>query len=206
VNLMNGEIRVLSTPGRGSVFRFTARFALAHEHSDRSHGGALQETPGPSVAAVECVASGNLADHPYKERVRILIVEDNVTNQLVLRLQLNKLSYLHVTTTENGREALQTLGGVPYDIILMDCEMPVMGGVEAARLIRNHEREEKRPYIIAVTGKATPEDRAKCLARAWTITFSSPSGLETLAARSSAASHGQASARTGEVPWSKTDG
>jgi CheY-like chemotaxis protein len=180
VNLINGEIRVLSTPGRGSVFHFTARFALAHEHCDRSRGGALQETQEPSVAAVEYVASANLADHPYKERVRILIVEDNVTNQLVLRLQLNKLGYLQVTTTENGREALETLGGAPYDIILMDCEMPVMGGVEAARLIRNRKREEKRPYIIAVTGKATPEDRAKCLAAGMDDHISKPIRLGDL--------------------------
>jgi CheY-like chemotaxis protein len=99
---------------------------------------------------------------------------------LVLRLQLNKLGYLQVTTTENGREALETLGGAPYDIILMDCEMPVMGGVEAARLIRNRKREEKRPYIIAVTGKATPEDRAKCLAAGMDDHISKPIRLGDL--------------------------
>lgn len=95
---------------------------------------------------------------------RILLVEDNVINQQVASAILLKAGY-EVEVAENGKEAVDLTQSANYDIIIMDCQMPIMDGMEATRIIR--EREKKyglfRTPIVAITANALDGDRSKCL-------------------------------------------
>jgi two-component system, sensor histidine kinase and response regulator len=92
----------------------------------------------------------------------ILLVEDNPINQKVEIALLKKLG-CRVTLAENGRQALETLQQANFDLIFMDCQMPVMDGYEATVHIRNEEHSRHIP-IIAVTAHALEGEREKCLA------------------------------------------
>ena len=96
---------------------------------------------------------------------RILVVEDNLTNQQVA-LQMLRLLGFAADVVSNGKEALQALGSRPYDLVLMDCQMPEMDGYEATRQIRDQQSTVRNHQIpvIAMTANAMAEDRQKCLA------------------------------------------
>jgi signal transduction histidine kinase/DNA-binding response OmpR family regulator len=95
---------------------------------------------------------------------RILVVEDNKVNQRLALKQLEKLGY-QASAVVNGAEALTLLEAESFDLILMDCQMPVMDGFEATAAIRASEANtSSRVPIVALTANALPEDRAKCLA------------------------------------------
>ncbi|MCS6885392.1 MAG: response regulator [Acidobacteriota bacterium] len=94
--------------------------------------------------------------------LRILLVEDNVVNQKVMLLMLERLGY-RADLAANGQEALEMLRKVRYDLVLMDVQMPVMDGLEATRRIRCFEHGQYRPYVIAVTAHAMKGDRELCL-------------------------------------------
>ncbi len=93
----------------------------------------------------------------------LLIVEDNVVNQRVATRMLEKLG-CHVDVAVNGQEAIEATAHGTYDLVFMDCQMPVMGGYEATRSIRLREgRTGLHLPIIAMTANAMPGDREKCL-------------------------------------------
>ena len=96
-------------------------------------------------------------------RLRVLLVEDNATNQKVAQLMLKRLGH-PVDTVGNGEEAVQAAGSVPYDVILMDVQMPVMDGLVATRRIRSMQRPGSQPYILAMTASVLVEDRTACIA------------------------------------------
>jgi len=94
--------------------------------------------------------------------IRILVAEDNRVNQRVIELQLKKAGF-RADLVANGREAIAALENGPYDIVFMDCQMPVMDGYEATRAIRKNPQIED-VYIIAMTANTMEGDREKCLA------------------------------------------
>jgi CheY-like chemotaxis protein len=147
VELMGGQIGVTSREGQGSIFWFTAVFGLA---SSGRRPPASQLGEGSSGAVRVLIPTGRPA--------RILVAEDNSTNQIVILAQLGKLGY-QATAVTNGAEAVAAVEAGGYDLVFMDCQMPVMDGFEATR----HIRQSTEIPIVAMTADAMPADRERCL-------------------------------------------
>ncbi len=111
--------------------------------------------------------------------VRILMAEDNGINQRVGKLILQRAGF-NIDLVADGNEALQAHQSNPYDVILMDCQMPVMDGFEACRHIR--ELEQRQPVIIAVTANALVGERDRCLGAGMDDYLSKPFQAEQLVA------------------------
>ena len=154
VEKMNGDISASSTLGEGSTFLI--RLALpvssdvitSHAITEQNQGTAHK--PGSaSQEAMQC---------------RILVVEDSLVNQEVVKQFLEAVDCQIVIAT-NGQEAINFTENQEYDLILMDCQMPIVDGFEATRRIREREKEKRcvRTPIIALTANAYESDREKCL-------------------------------------------
>ena len=156
VEMMGGEIGVESTPGEGSTFWFTVHL----------HPAAPEET-APAVEAPVNAANSHLLPK------RVLLVEDNLVNQKVASLMLKKLG-CEVDIAGNGAEAVQAVASNPYDLVFMDCQMPVMDGLHATRTIRQAGGAGTFIPIIAMTANAFAEDRAACLASGMNDYLSKP--------------------------------
>ena len=151
---MGGSIWVDGEPGVGSMFTFSLPFELQPSS---------QAAP-PGEPARELLPATN----GRPRRLRILMAEDNVVNQKLVARLLEKRGHT-VVAAANGLEALEALEREPFDIVLMDVQMPAMGGLEATTAIRHREREA--PYlsgphvpIVAMTASAMKGDRERCLA------------------------------------------
>jgi PAS domain S-box-containing protein len=133
------------------------------EHTLREALLSLGETPGGAARPAKQVVSP-LSAGRANGQARILVVEDNVTNQAVAVAILNKLGY-RADLAANGVEALRALRAADYDVVLMDCEMPEMDGYKATRCIRERRTGMRNPDIpiIALTADAISGDRDKCL-------------------------------------------
>lgn len=101
-----------------------------------------------------------------KSKLRVLLAEDNRVNQKVALKQLQSLGY-EADVAANGEEVLQLIEKVPYDLILMDCQMPILDGLETTREIRrlpeNYFASHSQPIVIAMTANAMAEDKQLCL-------------------------------------------
>ena len=111
--------------------------------------------------------------------LRILLAEDNLVNKKVAVAILQRMGY-HPDVVGNGREALEALRGQAYDVLLLDMEMPEMGGEEAARHIGLEWLPGRRPRVIAMTAHASEGDRAKYLASGMDDYLSKPIRPEEL--------------------------
>jgi CheY-like chemotaxis protein len=115
-------------------------------------------------------------------RGRALVVEDNAVNQEMARAMLDMMGF-NVATACNGKEGVQAAAADPdLDLILMDCQMPVMDGLAAARAIRAAEGAGRRVPIIALTGNAMPGDREACVAAGMDDYLAKPFSLSALRA------------------------
>jgi PAS domain S-box-containing protein len=149
VALMGGTIGVESQPGQGSTFHFEVRFALQKSASRGATGDGIASPHSPT-------------SHP--RRFKILLAEDNLVNQKVATRFLEKKGHT-VVVVESGQKALDTWRKQPFDLILMDVQMPEMDGLEATALIREQEKSgTKHIPIVAMTAHAMVGDRERCLA------------------------------------------
>ena len=119
-------------------------------------------------------------DATQKKAIRVLVAEDNRINQIVISEILKKAG-MECVVVENGIEAVEQVRDCAYDVVLMDCQMPLMDGYEATRKIRSREEEltnSPRLPIIALTANATSEDEGKCLSAGMDAYCSKP--IETV--------------------------
>lgn len=149
VLLMGGEIWVDSVQDVGSTFSFTV--CLGNCSSD------TQQTMRTAHRSEEDVNQAIL----NLQGAKILLVEDNMVNQ-ILAFEILKSNGLVVVTANNGQEAVNLLNTEKFDGVLMDCQMPVMDGLEATQIIRNQEQLRKLP-ILALSASAMANDRENAL-------------------------------------------
>jgi CheY-like chemotaxis protein len=174
--LMGGSIGVASVPGKGSTFWFTATLEKQT---------LLSTSPlRPESNRVPPTGRGRSdANSPPGGVTRLLLVEDEPTNQKVIATLLTKSGYL-VDLANNGREALTALEKKEYTLVLMDCMMPVLNGYEATAAIRDGSsavRDHLIP-VVALTAKVFKDDRALCLAAGMNDYLTKPIDLEDLLA------------------------
>lgn len=143
VEMMNGALHYSHAPDHGSILTVSIPLSRARQESMRMDSSAA---PGKSTAG----------------QTRVLVVEDNKVNQMVLKGFLQRLD-CHVLTAANGREAVDVVSSESIDLILMDCQMPVLDGYEATKLIRQLPEPMSRIPIVAVTANAHESDRKHCL-------------------------------------------
>ena len=114
---------------------------------------------------------------PEQTPLRILLAEDNRVNQLVAQKMLGLLGY-EAAVVDNGLQALEATAREPFDVVLMDVQMPQLDGLQASRRIR--AQQGAQPWIIAMTANAQPQDRAACLAAGMNDYLSKPVRREAL--------------------------
>jgi PAS domain S-box-containing protein len=157
VEAMGGPIRVESRPGEGSVFEF-----------DFVAGSSAGRSPAPEPVG-----------QPELGQMRILVAEDNPVNQTVVKLVLQRLG-CNVDVVADGMATLSRVQAASYDAILMDIQMPGLGGLEAARRIRSLSAPCSRTPIVGLTASVTVENREACFAAGMNDYLSKPLSIDAL--------------------------
>jgi signal transduction histidine kinase/CheY-like chemotaxis protein len=149
VELMGGTIGLTSTEGEGSTFRFVVPLPT-------TVGAAAEAVPGRETRRGRATTA-----EPHG---RALLAEDNAVNRKVALLMLRQCGW-QTDTAVDGREALDALARTPYDVLLLDIQMPEVDGLEVARrVVAGEPDRSRRPWMIAVTANTVVGDREACLA------------------------------------------
>ena len=167
---MGGDVTCRSVPGIGTTFEFTIAFRPT------------PKTPTPRPSLSEELAAGETSAEPMVRPGRVLVVEDNEVNALVVRGMLEQMG-VNAELAVDGQKALARMGQTAYDLVLMDCQMPVLDGWEATRLWRAREtrlRQKQRVPIVALTASAAAGERERCLAAGMDDSLSKPFSREAL--------------------------
>ncbi len=157
IQLMGGSITVESVPGSGSVFSVTIPMPEAVEEYDESRPGMPGSETRDTLPVPPPESSSTKTETIYD--LKILVAEDNEINQRVLRMMIEKLGF-RCDMAGNGKIALEMLADKDYDVLLLDMQMPVMGGEEALVRIRRNEAM-KGIHVIAQTAYAMKGDEER---------------------------------------------
>lgn len=164
VELMGGRIGVDTQVGQGCTFWFKLTLPLA-----------APPVETPSAPPIVAKPEENL------QQSKILLVEDNRTNQMVARIMLSKLG-CQVSIANHGQEAIDLLAIQPFDLVLMDIQMPIMDGYTATQRIRQREQPARTHVpIVAMTADAIADRLEKCLAAGMDDFLTKPITQHTLA-------------------------
>jgi CheY-like chemotaxis protein len=156
-------------PGQGSVFSFGLPIVLPNLKHLQANNTRAELSPASDWAVTE----------PLLAKLRVLVVDDQPINRLLARSQLTNIGCAAKDEADNGVRALEYLRQHPYDVVLMDMQMPEMDGIEATRLLRQLDLPIQ-PVVIAITANAFPEDRAACMAAGMNYFLSKPVSAENL--------------------------
>ncbi len=175
---LEGKVRDFANAGIAASLAKPVKQSVLYDLITRLAPG---ETGGPTTAPADTPPAAP-ADTPAACALSVLVVEDNKVNQMVARRMLERLG-IRGDLAANGVEAVEAAGRIPYDVILMDCQMPEMDGYEATREIRRREAETgRRTLIVAMTAEALKGDRERCLAAGMDDYLPKPVQLEQLRA------------------------
>ena len=155
--LMSGDISVQSESGRGSTFTLSVEL---------------------NTCDAQQVTTKHTHQHVDLSKLKILVAEDNSVNQLVIKAMLSSLG-ITPTLVENGELAVEQVKIHDFDLVLMDCQMPVMDGYQATALIRKTKSAEQLP-VIALTADVMPEDKANAFAIGFNEHLAKPLELDKL--------------------------
>lgn len=160
VEMMGGKIGFESEPGHGSNFYFTLHFQIGNHRIDK-----------PSIQPPQITKTAS--------PLNILLTEDDLINQKVILKMLAEKGHT-IDLANNGAEAVDLFEPGKYDVVLMDIQMPVMDGIEAARRIREKEAEDRVTPVIAITAYALNGDKEKFLALGMDGYLSKPIQMDEL--------------------------
>lgn len=163
--MMNGDIEIQSASGEGSTFTFTLVCK-----------GVADEAP---LKPAKRTTKRIVRDELEASGAHVLVAEDHPVNRLLIKRMLEKLGY-ESTIVEHGMAAVQSALTGEYDMILMDCQMPVLDGYAATGEIRAQERNQERIPIVALTANAAAGDPERCIAAGMDDYLSKPIEMDAL--------------------------
>lgn len=160
--LMGGDIELSSLPNQGSTFTVT-----------------VEALTGNADGSLKSPTEEDTEYQTLPADIKVLVAEDNPTNQLVTRSLLKRIGYGHAEIVSNGKEAVNAVQENTYDIVLMDCQMPEMDGYEATRCIRKLFTKEQLP-VLALSAGATQDEQKMCFDAGMDDFISKPVTLNAL--------------------------
>lgn len=155
VEMMKGTLSFESVPQEGSTFFLNLELKTGNQFEKTS------------------LNKSEISNEKTRLAGRVLVAEDNIVNQKVVGRMLDLLGCKH-RIVSNGQEALDALKASPYDLVLMDCQMPIMDGYEASEMIRGCAEPLKSIPIVALTANAVQGDDQKCFKVGMTDYLSKP--------------------------------
>jgi CheY-like chemotaxis protein len=162
IRSMGGNIQVKSSAGEGATFFFTLTLKLSQDENRNKSLRQIKKTQDAELKDKVENKKTDVVEKKSSDTFSILVAEDNMINQKLIKVVLENLG-LKVTLASDGEQAYKAYENNQYDMIFMDIQMPVMGGVEATHKILAYEKEHNLTHvpIIALTANALPGDKEK---------------------------------------------